>query len=68
MDLDEKREYHKKYNKAYYLQSKLTKQNDGNTYFKKISGSLSIKRNHIDKLLKANEDRVNKFRQQLGNI
>jgi len=67
MDLDEKKEYHHKYNKAYYLKNKFTKQSDGNGFFVKQNalGSLTHKKTNIEKMLRENDEKANKFRELL---
>ena len=66
MDNDERRLYHQKYNKSYYLKNKLTKQTESKTYFRKIS-SLSDKKNNIDKQLKENEEKAKRFKELLNS-
>ena len=67
MDSDEKKLYHHKYNKAYYLKNKFTKQSDHNSFFIKQPGlsSLSQKKNNIEKMLRNNDEKANKFRELL---
>ena len=65
MDLEEKRLYHQKYNKAYYLKTKLAKQKESGIYFRKLSSSITSKRNYIEKQLRENEEKANKFRELL---
>lgn len=66
MDLEEKKLYHQNYNKAYYLKKKLAKQTETKMYFRKMT-SLNDRRNNIDKLLKENNEKANKFRIQLNS-
>lgn len=65
MNIDEKKAYHQKYNKAYYLKHKLAKQQETGIYFRKLGSSLSSKKINIEKQLKANEERAAKFREYL---
>lgn len=65
MDVDEKKAYHQKYNKSYYLKHKLAKQQETGIYFRKIGSSLSSKKTSIEKQLKANEEKAAKFREFL---
>ena len=37
MDIDEKKAYHQKYNKAYYLKRKFAKHTEGNIFFRKTA-------------------------------
>tara|TARA_R110000868_G_scaffold229952_1_gene483077 strand:+ start:1361 stop:1570 length:210 start_codon:yes stop_codon:yes gene_type:complete len=60
MDNEEKRLYHQKYNKAYYIKNKLSKQTETKSYFRKMT-SLSDRRNSVEKQLKENEERKKKF-------
>jgi len=66
MDLEEKKLYHHNYNKNYYLKKKLAKQVDPKSYFRKMT-SLTDRRNNIEKLLKENNEKAEKFRQQLNS-
>jgi len=66
MDLEEKKTYHHNYNKQYYLKKKLAKQVEGKSYFRKLT-SLTHKRNNIEKLLKENNEKAKKFREQLNS-
>lgn len=66
MDLEEKKTYHQNYNKQYYLKKKLAKQVEGKSYFRKMT-SLNDKRNNIEKLLKENNEKAKKFREQLNS-
>lgn len=66
MDNEEKRLYHQKYNKAYYIKNKLSKQTESKTYFRKMT-SLNDKRNNIEKQLKENNERVKKFKEELNS-
>jgi uncharacterized protein involved in exopolysaccharide biosynthesis len=67
MDLEEKKIYHQKYNKQYYLKNKLSKQTEGKTFFRKMT-SLSDKRNNIEKQLKENNERAKKFKEELNYL
>jgi hypothetical protein len=66
MDLEEKKLYHQNYNKQYYLKNKLSKQTESKSYFRKMT-SLNDKRNNIDKLLKQNNEKAIKFKEQLNS-
>ena len=66
MDL-EKKLYHQNYNKQYYLKNKLSKQTEGKTFFRKMT-SLTDKRNNIEKLLKENNEKAKKFKEQLNSV
>ena len=66
MDLEEKKLYHHNYNKDYYLKKKLAKQIEGKSYFRKMT-SLTDKRNNIEKLLKENNEKAKKFKEQLNS-
>ena len=63
----DKKEYHQKYNKAYYLRNKFAKQSDGNVLFVKQNAlcSLTQKKNSIEKMLRENDEKANKFRELL---
>ena len=67
MDLDEKKLYHHKYNKAYYLKNKFSKQTDHNSFFIKQPSlsSLNQKKINIEKMLRENDQKANKFRELL---
>ena len=66
MDIDEKKAYHQKYNKAYYLKRKFAKHTEGNIFFRKTATpSLVIKREKIAKSLEENEAKANNFREML---
>lgn len=65
MDKEEKRLYHQKYNREYYLKNKFAKQETTGTYFRKNVSSLNNKKLLIEKKLKENEDKKNKFIEQL---
>jgi hypothetical protein len=67
MDLEEKKLYHQNYNKQYYLKNKLSKQTEGKTFFRKMT-SLTDKRNNIEKLLKENNEKAKKFKEQLNSV
>jgi len=66
MDLEQKKLYHHNYNKEYYLKKKLAKQIEPKSYFRKMT-SLTDRRNNIEKLLKENNEKAEKFRQQLNS-
>jgi hypothetical protein len=66
MDIDEKKAYHQKYNKAYYLKRKFAKHAEGNVFFRKTATpSLVVKREKISKALEENEAKANNFREML---
>ena len=66
MYLEEKKLYHHNYNKEYYLKKKLSKQTEPKLYFRKMT-SLNDKRNNIEKLLKENNEKAKKFKEQLNS-
>lgn len=66
MDLEEKKLYHHNYNKQYYLKKKLSKLDEPQSYFRKMS-CLTTKRNNIEKLLKENNEKAKKFKEQLNS-
>jgi hypothetical protein len=61
---ERKRLYHHEYNKQYYMKNKMAKQTTAEPKLRKMN-SLAAKTQRIMKQLQENEERMNKFREEL---
>lgn len=61
---ERKRLYHHEYNKQYYINNKMKKQTIAEPKLRKMN-SLAAKTQRIMKQLQENEERMNKFREEL---